>query len=436
MTTPIKIFVCHKKILIRQKDGHEVEYENAKAAILHAILQTCQDRYDAWIDDSEIGAGMAWETEIYSRLLVSDVLLIAIGPGTLRSEWVRREIALATALGVSIVPIGFDLTPDEFKQELKAMQIDHIQGRLTQNIKFPAKNALLQEIHSDLQRAREKTVREQERVLTMLTKRRTITAPKAPDKQRAFSVEVPIGPSRVRLNIASGDLTKTIGIDVLVNSENDYMQMARFFESRTVSSLLRRKGARIAGGKYVDTIQQELDTQLGDRGRPVQAAEVFITSAGGPDSHLTTENKTRYIFHVAAVQAIDAEAKIVPFRQPYQIEDCVRSCLVKLAELNWSKGVVSPPGTPQRLLQEQLAKDGKGVSKSILFPLFGTGQGGASCAEVIKPMLSVLRRFFEDPDHSDLANVLDDIYFAAFTTLDVVAITDELSDAFSWKSAE
>ena len=281
MTTPIKIFVCHKKILIRQKDGHEVEHENTKATILHAILQT-QDRYDAWIDESEIGAGMAWETEIYSRLLVSDVLLVAIGPGTSRSEWVRREIALATALGVSIVPLGFDVTADEFTQELKAMQIDRIQGKLTQNIRFPAKDALLQEIHSDLQRAREKTVREQERILTILAKGRAITVPKAPDNQRADYVEVPIGPSRVRLNIASGDLTKTIGIDVLVNSENDYMQMARFFESRTVSSLLRRKGARIAGGKYIDTIQQELDTQLGDRGRPVQAAEVFITSAGGP----------------------------------------------------------------------------------------------------------------------------------------------------------
>lgn len=97
-------------------------------------------------------------------------------------------------------------------------------------------------------------------------------------------------------------LTKTTGIDVLVNSENDYMQMARFFETRTVSSLLRRRGARISGGKYVDTVQQELDFQLGDRARPVQAAEVFITSAGGPDSKLATENKARYIFHVAAVQ--------------------------------------------------------------------------------------------------------------------------------------
>src|SRR5215468_4820244 len=107
MAPPINVFVCHKKLLVREKDGREVEQENAKASILHAILQAYPDEYDAWIDDSEIGAGMAWETEIYGRLLISDVLLLAIGLGTSKSEWVRREIALARALGVAIVPLGY-----------------------------------------------------------------------------------------------------------------------------------------------------------------------------------------------------------------------------------------------------------------------------------------------------------------------------------------
>ena len=431
MTTPINVFLCHKKVLARQKDGHEVEQENVKASILQAILQLHPERYDAWMDESQIAAGMAWETEIYGRLLVSDVLLIAIGPGTSKSEWVRREIALARALGVAIVPLGYDLTPDEFSVELKGLQIDDIQGKLTQNIKFPAKDALLQEIDSDLQRARERTVRNQKEVLATFMSRRSVAPRKAPDKQRAFSVKTTLGGATIRLHVASGDLTQTTGIEVLVNSENDYMQMARFFETRTVSSLLRRRGARIAGGKYIDTVQQELDTQLGDRARPVQAAEVFVTSAGGPDSKLAMENKARYIFHVAAVQAIDAEARVVPFRQPYQIEDCVRSCLAKLLELNRSQGVISPDGTPQRRLQEQLARDGNGISRSILFPLFGSGQGGAPASEAIGPMLRGLSRFFDDHDNASLANDLDDIYFAAFTSSDVEVITKEIGEAFS-----
>jgi O-acetyl-ADP-ribose deacetylase (regulator of RNase III) len=209
------------------------------------------------------------------------------------------------------------------------------------------------------------------------------------------------------------------------------MQMARVFETRTVSSLLRRRGARISGGRYVDTVQQELDAQLGDRARPVQAAEVFITSAGGPDSKLATDNRVRYIFHVAAVQAIDAEARVVPFRQPDQIEDCMRSCLRALLELNRRQGLVSPAGTAQRQLQEDLAQKGRGVSKSILFPLFGTGQGGGSSAEAIKYMLAGLRRFFDDPDHDSLAADLDEIFFAAYTQPDVEAVTEELRTVFS-----
>ena len=431
MPQPINIFVCHKrKILLRERNGHEVEQENLKASMLHQILQQYPTKYDAWIDEDEIPAGMKWETAIYSRLLETDVLLLAVGPGTSRSEWVRREIALAKALGVSIVPLGYDLTEDEFGKELKGMEISDIQGRLTQNIKFPAKEALLGEIDLVLKQARDRTVASQGKLLTALNARRNAGPPKAQDKQRAFSVTGRFGPSTVKLHVAAGDLTKTIGIDVLVNSENDYMQMARFFEARTVSSLLRRRGARVSGGRYIDTVQKELDDQLGDRARPVQAAEVFVASAGGPDSRLATENKARYIFHVAAVQAVDAEARVVPFKQPDQIEDCMRACLAKLLELNGLKGLVSPPGTVQRKLQEQLAVNGSGVSKSILFPLFGTGQGGGSSVEAIKYMLSGLQRFLEDSDHAALANDLEDVYFAAYTEPDVEAVSVALAATF------
>jgi hypothetical protein len=425
----MKIFLCHKKILTPQQGGHKVEQPNDKATILNQILK---QRHDVWIDEAAIAAGMAWETEIYSHLLVSDVLLVAVGPGTSNSEWVRREIALAKALGIAIVPLGYDLTPEGFGNELKGLHIEHIQGKLTQNIKFAANDALLHEIDADLRLACERTGIEQTKTLAILAARRSVAAPKAEDKQRAFSVDVRFGNSSIRLIVASGDLTKTRGIDVIVNSENDYMQMARVFETRTVSSLLRRGGSSIAAdGKYIDTIQQELDFQLRDRSRPVQPAEVFITSAGGPRSQLATVNKVRYLFHVAAVQAVAAEARVVPFKQPDQIEECMRSCFAKFGELNQSKGVISPPSTPQRQLQEQLAGNNNGTSKSILFPLFGTGQGGTSAEEAIGPMLAGFRRFFEDPDNSSVATDLKDIYFAAFTVADVEVIKAEIGRAFA-----
>jgi O-acetyl-ADP-ribose deacetylase (regulator of RNase III) len=431
MSSPINIFICHKKLLTRENDGHPVEQENTKASILNAILQMHPDKYEPWIDESQIAAGMAWETEIYRRLLVSDVLLVAIGPSTGKSEWVRREIALAKALSVAIVPLGYDLTMAEFSNELEDLDIDHLQGRLTHNIRFPAKDALIQELQEDLERARMSTLTEQAKILATLASRRNALVPKARDKQKAFTLRMRIAGSEVDFHIASGDLTKTRGIDILVNSENDYMQMARVFESRTVSSLLRRRGARVTDGRYEDTIQKELDFQVGQRARPVQAGETFITSTGGPSSVLARENKARYIFHVAAVQALDSQSRVVPFQQPYQIEECMRSCLEKMLQLNKRQGIVSPKGSDQRALQEQFAEDGRGISTSILFPVFGTGQGGALVKDAVRPMLEGLSGFFGDPDNAELAHDLTDVYFAAYHQPDVDTIKQELTTAMT-----
>ena len=109
----------------------------------------------------------------------------------------------------------------------------------------------------------------------------------------------------------------------------------------------------------------------------------------------------------------------------------MRSCLKKLLELNRLQGLISPEGTAQRQLQEQLARNGEGVSKSILFPLFGTGQGGGSSTEAIRYMLGGLQRFFEDPANASLAKDLDEIFFAAYTQPDVEAVTNEFGAAFS-----
>ncbi|MBX9632355.1 MAG: TIR domain-containing protein, partial [Burkholderiales bacterium] len=90
--TPVRVFICYKKLLAGDRP-------NEKAGILHFILSEDRAAFEPWIDDAGLPAGIVWETEIYRRLLVSDVLLVLIGPGTSESQWVRREIALATALG-------------------------------------------------------------------------------------------------------------------------------------------------------------------------------------------------------------------------------------------------------------------------------------------------------------------------------------------------
>jgi O-acetyl-ADP-ribose deacetylase (regulator of RNase III) len=425
MPAGIKVFICYKKILANDRP-------NEKAEILHFTLaQDSKQRFDPWVDDAGLPAGLAWETEIYRRILASDVLLVLIGPGTSESQWVRREIALATALGISIVPLGFDLTQPELNDELKALQIAHLQGKITQNIRLNAREALLTELSSDLHSACVRTKEQQNETLRDLFARRNPPTQRAADKQKAATFPLSVGQHSIQLHIASGDMARVRHIDVLVNSENDYMQMARFFEVRTVSSMLRRRGARLIQGKYEDTIQQELDWQLRDCSRPVHSGDVFVTSAGAPQSELSKINKARYIFHVAAVQAVDAEGIVIPFKQPHQIEACVRTSLSKLKELNQLKGVISPPGSEQRQMQEKLASEGGGAVRSILFPLFGTGHGGSAAAEVIGPILSAITGFFEDEEDGELASVLDEIYISAFKQQDVDEVLQALTARYS-----
>lgn len=436
MSSPIKIFICYKKVLSREREGKIIEQENSKASILNFILGQEKGRYDPWIDESELPAGVAWETEIYRRILVSDVLLVLIGHGTSQSQWVRREIALAIALGISILPLGFDLSWNEMEDEMKALELTHLQGKLTQNIKLNAVNALISELRDDLEKARQRTKETQEETLRDLLARRNPSTPKAPDNQKSATFILKRSNRKYNLHVASGDISKVRGIDVLVNSENDYMQMARFFESRTVSSMLRRRGARVRDGKYEDTIQHELDWHLQDRGRPVQASEVFATSAGGPSSELARINKARYILHVAAVQAVAAESTVIPYKQPYQIESCVRASLSKLAEINRLGGVISPPDTEQRKEQERLVAEGHSIARSIIFPLFGTGQGGSAPDDVVEPMLSGIVSFLDEPDSEELAGVLSDIYISAFKEQDVNVVTEILRTKFEeYKSA-
>jgi O-acetyl-ADP-ribose deacetylase (regulator of RNase III) len=434
MADRIRVFICYKKMLSRREGDQIYEQKNVEADILHNVLSTDVRRiYEAWVDNVMITAGMKWETEIYRQLLKSDVLVVLVGPGTSKSEWVRREIALANALGISVVPVGFDLSDERMGEETKELSISDLQWVVTRNIKFGRGAALLAELDVDLHRAAAATRERQRLTLDALWRRRAPARKKATDNQQARSFHLMTEPNRVLLHVASGDISKVRNIDVIVNSENDYMQMARFFETRAVSSILRRRGARVKNGLYQDTIQQELDWQLRERGRPVLAAEVFPTSAGGPDSDLARVNKARVILHVAAVQAVDAESRVIPYKDAQYIEAFVQAALSVLTELNQVSGVFSPPDSDQRAEQERLAAIGKGRLESIVFPLFGTGTGGAEAAEVIGPMLDGLLSFLADDDNRDGARTLRNIYISAYTQEDcdtvIAALEDRLAPA-------
>src|ERR1700722_8222296 len=157
---PLNIFICYKKVLTRPRDGKIIEQRD-KADILRFLLSRDQ-QYVPWMDEAELGAGMAWEEQIYKSILISDVLLVLIGTGTSESQWVQREIALARALGISVVPLGCDISWDEMEKELKGLGIERIQAKITHNVKLNSGDALLSELHLDLSSAAELTRKGQE----------------------------------------------------------------------------------------------------------------------------------------------------------------------------------------------------------------------------------------------------------------------------------
>jgi O-acetyl-ADP-ribose deacetylase (regulator of RNase III) len=425
MPAPIKIFICYKKVL----EQDNIKQRNFDAATLYELLNEKRGdqpaEYEAWLDKSNLDAGVEWETEIYRQIMKSDVLLALIKPGTSKSPWVEREISLANALGIAVVPIGSGLNEDALAEELAAVGIPRTQGKITRSIEAGFGDALRKELRPDLAGAAERTRKQQEGILNDLLQARNYELlrqksdpdPRAQDNQKAATFPY----KTISIHVATGDISTFSGIDVLVNSENNYMQMARFFESRTVSAIIRRRGARIGGGRYDDAVQDELDHHLRDRFRPLAPGEVVITGCGQPDSDLATENKAKYILHVAAVEAVESEARVVPYKQPYQIAKCVRESLKKISEINEKQGVVSPENTTQRAEQQKRAEAGHRPVNSIIFPIFGSGHGGSPVDEVLPAMFSGIEGFFADGDSQSSA--LSDIYISAFKQRDAEQLT-------------
>ena len=170
----MRVCVCYKKMLSHQMDGQRVIQKNTEAGIFNYLLRN-HGMYDPWVDDAQLAAGMKWETEIYRQLLASDVLVVLIGPGTSESEWVRREIALANALGITVVPVGFDITDEQMISETKALSISDLQWIITRNINLNQGPALLAELDGALRSAFAETRKNQRVTLDDLWKRRSPT---------------------------------------------------------------------------------------------------------------------------------------------------------------------------------------------------------------------------------------------------------------------
>lgn len=395
----VKVFISYRNVTL---STHEAE------ALARWLSQARGN--EVFLDQDKLRAGDVWEKKIYENIRDSDVLIVLLEPDTADSEWVQREVDVARGANVSILPV----------QIQRNLDISNVQKKLaisdTQYLQFSSSS------DEDFARVAERievlskqTRDAQKDWMKNLEFRRRVQQARTELYVRSFVVPQ-LDDVDCRIHLTLGDMSKLTGVDVLVNSENDYMQMARIYESNTLSSVLRREGAHIVGGRMKqDTVQQELYERIMASDQhsdfPLQPGQVVPTTAGHEKSKLV-HNGVRYIFHAATVRvdAISTRERVRPIDTDEGIHMATCNVLEKVLEVNHFGGL------PQFSYGFQQPHPYDPI-RSIVFPVFGTGRGGRSVLEVAPPMIYAFQDFLFDY-RADPEMTLTDIHLCLLSETD------------------
>jgi O-acetyl-ADP-ribose deacetylase (regulator of RNase III) len=424
-----KIFISYKT---GEKDGMTFTANRIKKELDAA-------NYDVWMDVDAIQAGQNWNDQIYERIRTSDVLLLILGTTTINSDWVRREIDVAKGSGVTILPV---LIRDDFDKQDTLDKFDIPRLQFVDMLVGDDKQ--FEKLITQLKNIQGQTLtRQKEWIDKRLQDEKGTPFEKTNQNCEYYKLQNPDKSDHpiykdLVIHIATGDMIEMHDIDVLVNSENDYMQMARIFESKTVSALLRYYGSCIdkAGRLVEDTVQDELDCRIyADKElhkRPVGVSTVIVTNAGHPESSLITRNHARYIFHTAAVSVEDGQygKYLRPVQSDSGLKRCVKNTLDKILEMNAARGNIWPEGTDERKQAQEGEKSYQPIT-SIVIPMFGSGHGGRETKEVIPAIVDGVHEFLIDRlEEKPNKLTLTDLYLCVYYQEDVEPMQQALSKNF------
>jgi O-acetyl-ADP-ribose deacetylase (regulator of RNase III) len=197
------------------------------------------------------------------------------------------------------------------------------------------------------------------------------------------------------IKLITGDILGVRTVDVWVSSENTNMQMARPYE-RSISGVIRYYGSKRnrAGQVTEDTIAKELAHAVGENAY-VQHGLVIATGAG----ELKRSHKVKRIFHAAAVTGEIGKG----FTPIQDVALCIRNAM--------------------DLADSEEEKDAE--IRSLLFPLFGTGQGRGNPQPTAQLLIDAAKSYFEDRPDSRIKEV----YFLCRTDKDLEACQLALEQA-------
>ncbi len=390
------------RLFISYKTGPDEGLTSQANSLKHRLEDS---GYDVWMDD-ELEYGLEWNKQIYEQIPQCDILLLLVSEQSANSIWVRREVDVAKGAKVHIIPLLIRTVANiaDVLQEFDLRNIQTLDYRRSTQHEF---KSLLETIEEQKGRS----FKEQEKWLEALKRRHALKRTLIQPSNQEYAVYGLNGANQnCRLILATGNIVDMKDIDVFVNTENDYMQMARCFESTTVSSMLRYQGSLIDENELRDdTVQDELNLMVTTRfgRRPIPEGVIIVTSSGHPDSELCRENNAYYIFHAAtvAVTGYGTQRQMNPIALPV-VKECVKRLLKRvIPDVDNKKGVISPENTPQRLKQEQRTESGYVPIRSVIFPLFGTGHAKRPTDEAADSMIEGFAEFIHETPNTNIEKI-------------------------------
>ncbi len=427
-----------------------ISYKTKKDNTEHKVAQRFYDmltdemitgfEYDVFLDTQKLRIGEDWADTIFKQLRKTHVLLVLLEEDTAESDWVQREVDIARGLRVAIYPIVVvdeekllelastperekrikDARSEEQKQIVKKQVYDEAfieftakarQRLAIMNLQFDQfdinKNddgKWIKDFGKHVEILVRQTLNDQRELIQRLQAKNS--SPESDKDQRKDKLK--IDGHNCEIILTTGDILAVEDVNVIVSSENDFMQMARAFERSTVSGALRFSGSSREGNLKVveDTIQQQLDREVKHvGGRPVALGEVLATRTGTLHEDQLIQSNARYIFHVAAVRVTfgESDSPLKAMKKAATIKKAVVNCLQLMLTINESHGLLP---SEQALLDRGEATDEqkkefdkiqdnfkKKDLKRIIFPFFGTGRGGRNVEDVLPAMLEGIREF-------------------------------------------
>lgn len=425
MSTNIDIFLCYRKLkVVAAGDKQENERQNSSAFALFRELCK-QDRYKVWMDE-ELQIGELYQKVIYRSLITSDALLVAVTNGVSRSEWVKREISVAQAFGITLLPIGLDISENQFKTELTELRIDDHHFRQPLDTTAQTFGGQVDELARHIQSAAQFTRSRNHEIVTAASAKRQIKMAPAPDALRptAFKSKT----TSLKIRIVGGNVFRRTDLDVMVNSENDWLMMARPFDGSSISSQLRKKGRTLNAGKYVDNIQTQLDLASQSVPRPAPIGYVAATGSGAPNSDLFVDNGIQHIIHLVGVHVDETDGSLSPAYKQDQIDLCLRNIFLQLQKIVADNGQSAPHGTDEAAYQSENYKNSP--VQRVFIPLLGTGSAKGSASSAATTISDALLKHIESGRFSSLFNSVQEIYIGAYFEEHAILLERALSERF------